>query len=44
VDSRDPSPLFSDLHHPLFSRFYVRISRWMEAQGMAELRAELLAG
>jgi ubiquinone/menaquinone biosynthesis C-methylase UbiE len=44
VDTRDSSPLSTDLHHPLFSRFYGRISRWMEAQGMAELRTELLAG
>jgi len=34
----------TDLHHPLFSRFYAGVSRWMEAQGMAELRTELLAG
>ena len=44
MDTRDSSPLSTDLHHPLFSRFYGRISRWMEAQGMAELRTELLAG
>lgn len=34
----------ADLHRPLFSRFYARISRRIEAEGMAELRTELLAG
>ena len=42
--THDPSPSSTDLRHPLFSRFYAGVSRWMEAQGMAELRTELLAG
>jgi hypothetical protein len=42
--TRDPTPMSTDLHHPLFSRFYARVSRWMEAQGMAGLRTELLVG
>jgi ubiquinone/menaquinone biosynthesis C-methylase UbiE len=42
--AHDTAPSSTDLHHPLFSRFYARVSRWMEAQGMAELRTELLAG
>jgi ubiquinone/menaquinone biosynthesis C-methylase UbiE len=33
----------TDLPRPIFSRFYARISPGMEAEGMAELRRELLA-
>ena len=32
-----------DLPRPLFSRFYAKISPGMEAEGMADLRRELLA-
>jgi hypothetical protein len=32
-----------NLPHPLFSRFYAKISPGMEAEGMADLRRELLA-
>ena len=31
-----------DLPRPLFSRFYAKISPGMEAEGMADLRRELL--
>jgi ubiquinone/menaquinone biosynthesis C-methylase UbiE len=34
----------ADLRRPLFGRFYACVSRRMESEGMAELRAELLAG
>jgi ubiquinone/menaquinone biosynthesis C-methylase UbiE len=33
----------TDLPRPIFSRFYARISPGMEAEGMADLRRELLA-
>ena len=36
-DTRD------DLPRPLFSRFYAKVSPRMEAEGMADLRRELLA-
>jgi ubiquinone/menaquinone biosynthesis C-methylase UbiE len=42
--AHDTAPSSTDLQHPLFGRFYAGVSRWMEAQGMAELRTELLAG
>jgi hypothetical protein len=32
-----------DLPRPLFSRFYAKVSPGMEAEGMADLRRELLA-
>jgi SAM-dependent methyltransferase len=35
--------LGQDLPRPLFSRFYAKISPGMEAEGMADLRRELLA-
>lgn len=38
----DP-PALSDLPRPFFSRFYAAVSERMEHEGMAELRAELLA-
>jgi ubiquinone/menaquinone biosynthesis C-methylase UbiE len=39
-----PSSAPTDLRHRVFSRFYARMSVRMEAEGMAGLRAELLAG
>lgn len=41
--SPSPSPVPADRPHRWFSRFYARISERMEAEGMAALRAELLA-
>ena len=40
--SRNAAP--DSVRHPLFARFYARISRGMEAQGLAEHRGRLLAG
>ncbi|MGH3943470.1 MAG: class I SAM-dependent methyltransferase [Pseudonocardiaceae bacterium] len=38
-----PLPTSADRPHPVFSRFYARISKRMEAEGMTPLRQELLA-
>lgn len=44
MTSPSPSPASVDRPRRVFSRFYARISERMEAEGMAELRDELLAG
>lgn len=33
-----------DLPHPFFSHFYAKVSPWMEEEGLADLRQELLVG
>ncbi|MPZ67163.1 MAG: methyltransferase domain-containing protein [Pseudonocardiaceae bacterium] len=38
-----PSTASTDRPRPLFSRFYARISERLEAEGMTDLRSELLA-
>jgi len=38
----DPTPT-ADRPRPVFSRFYAAISERMDGEGLAELRAELLA-
>ncbi|MGH3487102.1 MAG: methyltransferase domain-containing protein, partial [Actinopolymorphaceae bacterium] len=42
-ESSAPIPGSNDRPRPLFSRFYAYVSPRMEAEGMADLRKELLA-
>ncbi|MEW1697288.1 class I SAM-dependent methyltransferase [Streptomyces sp. NPDC093249] len=45
MSPRSPAPASPHVHHPLFARFYARVSVSADTRGgLAELRAELLSG